>query len=75
MLCLETPAVAMWSSGTLVIVQSYAQLGYLDHDKQIYWMIQITNGTRSLSHLPIVVQPRFHLLNNLFRLLPSFEIY
>lgn len=56
----ETPAVAMWSvwsSGALVIVQSYAQLGYLDHDKQIYWMIQITNGTRSLSHLPIVVQP------------------
>ena len=41
----------------LVIVQSYAQLGYLDHDKQIYWMIQITHGTRSLSHLPIVVQP------------------
>ena len=56
----ETPSVAMWSlwsSGALVIVQSYAQLGYLDHDKQIYWMIQITNGTRSLSHLPIVVQP------------------
>ena len=24
----------------LVIVQSYAQLGYLDHDKQIYWMIK-----------------------------------
>ena len=57
----ETPAAvamwSLWSSGALVIVQSYAQLGYLDHDKQIYWMIQITNGTRSLSHLPIVVQP------------------